>query len=165
MRHARWLVVPLIVVALAAQAPVANARKPKATLSAVVNGHRVRFGRKLISSSGDAASGVIAFGGAQKPHRLGQTLHSLAVGCAIALSANAFPADGMFCTMSYAEVKFSRHLTTKSWAAVDGVTVTVTSFDGTRVAGTFSGTLQPGAGTDGPATLTDGKFDLPLNTP
>jgi hypothetical protein len=164
MRHARWIIVPLIVVALAAHAPVAAARKPKETLSAVVNGRRVKFGRKLISSSGSATSGIIAIGGAQKAH-FGRTARVLGVGCAIALSGATFPADGMFCTMNYTEVKLSRSgLTTKGWTAVEGVQVTVESFDGTRVAGTFNGTLQPPAGASyGPATVTSGIFNVPLN--
>jgi hypothetical protein len=168
MRHARWIVVPLIVVALVTQAPVATARKrkPKASISAVVNGRRVKFGKKLITSSGDATAGSITLGGVKSPHRLGQTGRVLQLGCAVALSANVFPADGMFCVMSYAEVKLARGVPTKTWTAVEGVQVTVTSFDGTRIAGTFSATLEPAAGTnEGPATVTDGKFDVPLNTP
>jgi hypothetical protein len=37
-----------------------------------------------------------------------------------------------------------------------------TSFDGTHVTGTFSGTLAPESGTSTPATITNGKFSLNL---
>jgi hypothetical protein len=166
MRHSRWIVATLLVAALAVEAPVATARrKPKQSISAVVNGHRVKFGAKLISSSGSAASGSFETGGAQKPHRLGQTLRALVFGCATALASPVFPVDGQFCTMGYSETKFSRNLAIKQWAAaVDGIRVTVTSFDGTRVTGTFDGTLPPSdPGADyGPATVADGKFSILL---
>ncbi len=168
MRHVRWIVVPLIVIALAAHAPDAAARKrkPKESISAVVNGRRVKFARKLITTDGNATVGDITLTGAQVPRRLGRTYHSLSLGCAVALSGGVFPADGMFCVMSYVQIKFARPLVTHSWAgAADGVQVTVTSFDGTRIAGTFSGTLEPDSATDGPATVTDGTFDVLLNTP
>jgi hypothetical protein len=159
---------PVARLALVAQAPVATARrpKPKASLSAVVNGRHVKSGKKLITSRGDATSGIFAIGGAQGVH-YGRTARVLGVGCAIALSATTFPADGMFCTLTYSEVKLSRSgLSTKGWSAVEGVQVTVTSFDGTRITGTFAGTMEPSLGTaEGPDTLTDGKFDVPLNTP
>ena len=156
---------PLLVTALVAAPPVTTARtpKPKQSISAVVNGHRLRFKRKAIGSSGSADTGF-ATGGGQQPHRLGQTLRALVVGCAIGLASSVFPVDGQFCTMGYSETKFSRNPTIKQWAAVEGVRVTITSFDGTRVTGTFDGMLPPSApGADyGPATVQDGKFSIVL---
>ena len=166
MRHSRWIVAAVLLTALVAAAPrAATARtpKPKQSISAVVNGHRLKFKRKAISSSGSADTGF-ATGGGQQPHRLGQTLRGLVVGCAIGLASSVFPVDGQFCTLGYSETKFSRNPTIKQWAAVEGVRVTITSFDGTRVNGTFDGTLPPATpGADyGPATVQGGKFSIVL---
>jgi hypothetical protein len=50
----------------------------------------------------------------------------------------------------------------KSWTG-EGLTVTITKFDGARIAGTFEGTLPPGGGgVTTPATFEKGKFDLPV---
>ncbi len=50
----------------------------------------------------------------------------------------------------------------KSWAG-DGLTLTITKFDGARIAGTFEGTMPPGGGgVTTPATFEKGKFDLPI---
>jgi hypothetical protein len=165
MHSTRWIVVSLLVAVVVATAPVASARKPKESISAVVNGHRVKFGRKLVSTSGSAESGSFATGGAQQPHRLGQTLKGLVFGCAVALASPVFPVDGQFCTMGYSETKFSRNLTIKQWAAaVDGVRVTVTAFDGTHASGTFDGVLPPAdPNADyGPVTVQNGKFNVIL---
>jgi hypothetical protein len=166
MHPSRWIVAPLLVAALVATAPVATARrKPKESISAMVNGHRVKFGRKLVNSSGSAESGSFATGGAQQPHRLGQTLKGLVFGCAVALASPVFPVDGQFCTMGYSETKFSQNFAIKQWAAaVDGVRVTIAAFDGTHVSGTFDGVLPPAdPGADyGPVTVQNGKFNIIL---
>ena len=160
----RLAAVLLVVAALGAIASVADARRrPKQSLSALVNGRRVKFGRKLITSTGSAETGTIAFGGGQQPHRLGQTLRGLSIGCAVALASPVFPVEAQFCSLGYSETHFARQLTSKAWAAVDGVHLTVTSFDGTRVTGTFDGTLPPAPGTDAaPVTITDGAFSILL---
>ena len=52
----------------------------------------------------------------------------------------------------------------KGWAAGSGLQVTFLSFDGTRVKGTFEGTLPPGDSnpTDPPANFQKGKFAMNL---
>ncbi len=164
MRQSRWIAAAVLLTALVAAAPrpaTARTTRPKQSISAVVNGHRVKFKRKAISSSGSADTGF-ATGGGQQPHRLGQTLRGLSFGCAVGLAGPVFPVDGQFCSMGYSETKFSRNPTIKQWSAAEGIRITITSFDGTRVNGTFDGTLQPftpGAGF-GPATVQDGKFSI-----
>jgi hypothetical protein len=49
----------------------------------------------------------------------------------------------------------------KSWAG-DGLNVTIESYDGARIAGTFEGALPPGDNVTTPATFTAGKFSLPI---
>ncbi len=53
----------------------------------------------------------------------------------------------------------------KGWGTDDGVRVTIESFDGNTIKGSFSGTFErPGATnpTDPPASVQGGKFSLPL---
>jgi hypothetical protein len=158
------MVVPMLVAALIGHIAVADARHrmPKQSLSAVVNGRHLKFGRKLITSTSSAELGSLNVVGIQKPH-LGKLVRGLIVGCPNIVAGSVFPADGMFCAVSYNEIKYGRNLPMKSWAGVaDAVRVTVTSFDGTRVTGTFDGTLQsfdPSSG-DGPYTVSGGAFDI-----
>lgn len=53
----------------------------------------------------------------------------------------------------------------RGWTSDDQVQVTVTSFDGTTIAGSFSGTFENVGETnptDGPASVTGGKFKVSL---
>src|SRR5690242_19571001 len=71
------------------------------------------------------------------------------------------PAPGQVCTIGYTEIKVSAHPTSKQWQAqYGGPSVTFTSFDGTRVTGTFEGTLDPVAGAPGPISVTKGTFSV-----
>jgi hypothetical protein len=164
MHASRWIVAPLLVATLVTPAPEVMARKPKESISAVVGGHRVKFGRKLVTTSGSAESGSFATGGGQPVRRLGRTVKGLVFGCAIALTSPVFPVDGQFCTMGYSETKVSRNPVIRQWAAAEGVRVTVDSFDGSRLSGTFEGTLPPATpGADyGPVTVANGKFAVIL---
>jgi hypothetical protein len=50
----------------------------------------------------------------------------------------------------------------KLWQG-EGVTMTIDSFDGTRIKGTASGMIPPDEGVDAPALLEDCKFSVELN--
>jgi hypothetical protein len=50
----------------------------------------------------------------------------------------------------------------KAWLG-DGVTMTVTRFDGSRIKGTAEGMIPPQVGTDTPAVLENCKFSVLLN--
>ena len=67
------------------------------------------------------------------------------------------------------ETLFSIHRTqgvndieTTAWIG-EGVTMTITAFDGSRIKGTAEGTIPPQVGTDTPAVLEDCKFTLGLD--
>ena len=142
MRRTLPIVVTVLVALIATVLP-ADARRPREIITALVGGKRVKLKNKQISEP-SATGGSVAFAGGQQPHRLGQTLKSISIGCAAGLDSPIFPVDGQFCTLGYAETKFARPITYKQWAAAgDGVRVTFESFDGTRLRGTFEGTLQP----------------------
>jgi hypothetical protein len=163
MRRTRSIVatalVGLLVTALAADAR----RGPRQIITAIVGGKRVKLKNKQISAP-SLNGGSVAFGGGQQPHRLGQTLKGVTIGCAIGLESPIFPAFGQYCQIGYSETKFSRNLSYKQWASADDAKVHVTfeSWDGTRLHGTFEGTLDPyppGA-PFGPVTVQNGSFTI-----
>lgn len=164
MRPTRWIATTLLAATLVAALPIdAAARKPKPSIGAIVDGHRLKLRRKQLSDPTRTDAGGVAFAGGMQPRRLGQVLKSIAIGCALGLDSPVFPAAGQYCTIGYAETKFSTSLTIKQWAGgPDGVQVTFDSYDGTRLRGTFQGTLapaDPNAGY-GPVTVVKGAFTV-----
>ena len=139
-----------------------TAEAAKQTVTAVVGGHRARFKNKTVVVTAAGAEGVV-FGGAQKPRRLGQLLKGLTVSCPIGLDSATFPVDGQFCVIGYSETRFSQNFSIKQWSGgPDGIRVTFMSFDGTRLRGTFEGTLAPfdPNGGYGPVTVQNGSFSV-----
>jgi hypothetical protein len=162
MRRTRSIVatalIGLLVTALAADAR----RGPRQIITAIVGGKRVKLKNKQISAP-SLTGGSVAFAGGQQPHRLGQTLKGIAIGCAVGLESPIFPVVGQYCSIGYSETKFSRNLSYKQWASADEtVQVTFESWDGTRLHGTFEGTLAPyPAGAPyGPVTVQNGSFTI-----
>ena len=93
---------------------------------------------------------------------LGQTVKALVVTCAAGpLAGCTLPGPDQVCTVAYLETKLGRHPTSKEWStSPGGATVTFTSFDGTRVQGTFAGTLDAIYGATGSVTVTNGSFNI-----
>ncbi len=156
-----WRMRTVLAAALVASLPIAAAAKPKQTMSAIVNGRRIKLKNKRIEGAIAGAGGISITGGT-KLHHLGQVAKTLVVTCASGpLAGGTLPAAGQFCTVGYTETKLSRNPTSKEWLApYGGPTVTFASFDGTRVQGTFEGTLDPVAGTTTPVTVTNGTFNI-----
>jgi len=131
-------------------------------ITAVVNGHRVRFHGKLVCDAynqGDM-SGVFSVTAGQLPHRLGQLVRTIVVTCEIDLAGGTPP---LSCSIGYSEVKLARSPIYRQFGGnLPDVQVTFTSYDGTSVKGTFSGTLAPLAGATSAATVTKGSFSLLL---
>ena len=162
MRSNRWVVGTAFVVALVASLPIEAVAKPKETVKAVVNGHKLRLKNKQIDpGSNIVGAGGIDITGGTKPHRLGQTIKSLVVTCAAGpLAGGTLPGPGQVCTIAYMETKLSRNPTAKEWStAPGGATVTFTSFAGGRVEGTFEGTLTALFGATGSITA-NGTFSI-----
>ncbi len=163
MRTNRWIVAPAVITALVASFAVDAAAKPKQTITAIVNGHKLKLKNQQIQGAIAGAGGISITGGTKLRH-LGQVVKSLVVTCAsgpLTGSTLAAPAPGQTCTIGYMEMKVSRHPTAKQWQApYGGPTVTFTNFDGTRVQGTFAGTLDPVSGTSESVTVTNGLFSI-----
>lgn len=81
----------------------------------------------------------------------------LSLSCVVDLQA--LPATGA-CVSQYSSTVISGLNPTSTSFAGEGITVNVKSLNGTRVTGTFDGTIE---GDDAPATVKGGKFavDLP----
>ena len=162
LRTRRSILAPTLAVALVTGFAATEAAAGKGDkILATVNGHRVRLRRALVCDGYTPA--VVSMVGAQKPHRLGQTVRSLAVACAIDITTSAFPVSPEFCAIGYAEIKVKPGVPVKQWGGSNpDVQVTLEQFDGTVLVGTFSGPLQPVSGTTDPATVTNGRFSLVL---
>jgi len=158
----RWKLAVMLGVALATAFPVSEAAAGRGDkITATVNGHRVRFRRGQVCDGATAAGFSIV--GAQKPHRLGQTLRGLALGCAIDVSTITSPVSPEFCVMGYTEIRFKPGVPTKQWGGSNpDIQITLSPVSGGRLQGMFSGTLQPESGSTAPATVTNGKFSVVL---
>jgi hypothetical protein len=80
------------------------------------------------------------------------------------LSAATFPL-AIPVTETFFTINHTKGLTsieTKAWLG-EGVTMTVTGFDGTRIKGTAEGMVPPQFGSDTPAVLEKCKFSVLLN--
>jgi hypothetical protein len=152
-----------ILAALVATLPLDATAKPKETVSAVINGRRLRLKNKQI----DPGSNIVGAGGIDieagtKFHHIGQVAKALVVTCAAGpLAGGTVPGPGQTCTVAYQETKLSLHPVLKEWSTSPGAaTVTFTSFDGSRVQGTFEGTLPPLVGATNTVTITNGAFSI-----
>jgi len=129
-------------------------------ISAVVGGKRLKFRRGQVCDSynqGDM-SGVFEVTGGKKPHRIGQLLRALAVGCAVDLAAGTPP---LTCNIGYTQFRASANADFHMYAGNSpDVQVTFTSYDGTHLSGTFSGTLAAEDGTTNSIAVTNGSFSL-----
>jgi hypothetical protein len=137
--------------------PVSAAKGDK--LTAVVDGKKLKLRNKTLCAGYNTA--VVSIAGGTKFHHLGQVLRAIAVECDVDLTTAALPVSPAVCSITYTEQGTSlHHPTSKGWAGVSTpdnpvIQVTISSFDGGRVQGTFSGTLT---GVGIPATTVNGKF-------
>jgi hypothetical protein len=137
--------------------PASAARGDK--LTAVVHGRRLRLRNKTVCAGYNTA--VVSIVGGTKFHHLGQVLRALSIACDVDLTTAALPASPSICTILYTEQGTSlHHPTSGAWGSTSTpdnpvIQVTISSFGGGRVRGTFSGTL---AGT--PATTVRGTFSV-----
>jgi len=163
-RPARWVVAATLVMIATAFTVTEATAGPGDKVSAIVNGHRVSLRRKLVCDGYTTAGFSIV--ASQKPHRLGQILRGVAVACPGDITTVPLLTNPMFCSISVTETAVRRAPTAKSWVGSnpDNATIQVelTKFEGGRLEGTFSGTLQPLFGTTTPATVAKGTFSVVL---
>jgi hypothetical protein len=165
MQQKQWIIAAALGAGLATGLPIDAVAKPKESVSATVNGHKVKVHKpKQILAS--LIGGVLGFSitAGKATAAFHHTAKALVVTCVYGCAGPVFPADGQFCSVGYQEVKVAIHPTFKQWVGTSdgGVQVTIDSCDSTHISGTFQGTLnyfEPTASI-GPVTVQDGKFDV-----
>lgn len=152
-----WLVALLGAVVLAG--PLigdAVAKKPKARFSAMVDGKRRKALKRAIFFIYSTTS--FSVNGATKLRR--GVSRTITANCLGDLRALVLPAT-LGCYGTYTE---AGRTGAKDWARNNGMEVTLESFDGSRVVGTFRGALDPGPShaSDLPVTIEGGSCSIIL---
>lgn len=144
----------------------ALAKKPKAKLQATVDGKKFKTRKRVPPTAAyQSLTGLLTvIGASQKGGIRSVSIKTLQFSAQIDLAAATLPVTVPAFTALYSDNTY-RGVTPgapKSWAG-EGLSVTVTKFDGARIAGTFEGSLPPGGGgVTSPANVARGKFDLPV---
>jgi hypothetical protein len=147
----------LAVLALAMAAlPVdtAMAGRKKSKITATVDGTTIKWkGRLVIMSYGEAGVFIVA----TKVARRSKVVPTIGFGCAVDLPSLQLPHTmTLGCSANFSEARAGIPL--RSWLSTgQTVTVTFATFDGTRLTGSVTGTLEPVIGADGPITF-DAEF-------
>jgi len=162
-RSRRWTLAATLAVPLLLTLPAPEARAGKGDkVTLTVNGRRVKFRKKLVCDGYNTAAFSIT--GGQLPHRLHQLVRTIVVSCVlIDITKSTFPVSPPSCEVGYNEFRYKPALA-RQWVGTNpDIQVTVESFDGTRLQGSFGGTLAPYGGTaPAPATVTNGTFSVLL---
>jgi hypothetical protein len=139
----RSIVLAALLAVLVAGVPAVAA--PKNLITATVNGKRVKLKRNVTFTVGGTTVAFLAIG---QTRPRGGLLRTLGFGCGDAPTPNA-PTTLMFCTVNYQETRL-RHPSTKFWAIPSAdQPVTITSYDGTQISGSFDLEVPP-VNTDAP---------------
>jgi hypothetical protein len=140
------------------------AKKAKPILRARIDGKKLKPAQRTVQlSSGGGTIGFLASG--QKLAKLGGTIKTLLVSCAVIVEGRALPFTSTDCLTSYSETKVSKTPTFKIWSDVTlgGTQVTFEEYDGTRIGGRFSAVVPPSSGNPGLAPITvEGEFRGPF---
>jgi len=145
----------------------AGARRKPSSLSARIKGRK--FKAASIAAVGAYAFGptlgILSVGGATKPHlRIGSLIRATAAACITPdLATAAFPLMLSSCSGNYYEYKLGHPEATKVWQTSTGMQMTITAFDGTRVQGTMSGTLDTPPTGEAAVAVESGKFSIRLS--
>jgi hypothetical protein len=129
-------------------------------LTAVVNGKKLKVRNKLVCA-GYTTAAVSVTGTTKNPFHV---IRSIGIACVVDLTTAALPGSPSFCDITYTETRLlpPKHAFSKAWGSISTpdnpvLQVTISSFSGGRLEGTFSGTLAgETAGT--PATTVHGTF-------
>jgi hypothetical protein len=135
----------------------AQARRPRARLSASVDGKRFKAWKRGLTGIYSTAS--FSAGGSTKPRR--GMIRTLQVACAgVDIKTVTLPFAPTLCTGIYQENNI-RTGGLKNWSAL-GIELTADSFDGSRMVGTFRGVIGPSTSnpTEPPVTVEGGTFTV-----
>jgi hypothetical protein len=150
------VMVGVAVVAVLLGVPGATlAKRQKRTVSATVGGKRVNWKGRLVIIRDTGAAGLTVIATKRFATK------TIGVGCGIILTG---PVTTTACSLNY---MVRQHRQFVGWFnpgldPMDPVTVTITSFDGTSIQGSFSGTLQPTTPAAGSPLMVQGTFGGPF---
>ena len=168
-RHSKWLAATalgFVIVVGDAVDDAAARRRPHSTLVARIRGRRFRSPGRLVfggHAQSEVADLIEVGGGTKPPLRLGALLRSMAAACITPPDLETLPFPMTFtCNGNYTEYRLGHVELTKQWSTDTGLRMTITSFDGTRVRGTLTGTFDIPPPGEVPAALENGRFNAPI---
>ena len=159
-RWKRWAVAFVLTASLAAMSPVGEAAA-RSKFVAKVNGRRFKSNKHVILAFNTL--GALSIAGAVVPHRVHGLVRAFGIVCPVPDLAVAVHTT-LPCGADYYEQRLGVFVRNQ-WDTGTMLQVTIDSFDGTRVRGTFQGTLEMVGAThpqDPPAAVANGKFDVVL---
>jgi hypothetical protein len=143
--------------------------KKKAVIQAFVDGKKFKSNKKMRPTAAyqTLTSHLIITGGSIKGGRRSVTTKSLSFNAQVDLTTAVLPITvpslpgAMYTDNTYRGIQSGAP---NSWVDTEGgaFSITIESYDGVRIAGTFEGSMPPGSGVTAPATFTAGTFDLPI---
>jgi len=160
-----WKIVGLLAVAglLALPAGGDAMRGKKEKLKAKINGKGFKANLKdSIVGAHDPTTNVVTLIGLSHKGLRKVTVKTLSLSCVAPLAGTTFPMTVTDCTGSFSIATASLGGASSVGWAGPGLSMTVTSFDGTRLNGTFDGTLPPSDLSDSPANVLKGKFAVDM---
>jgi hypothetical protein len=162
-----WLAVLAALVVGVAHPDEALARRKGQKIKAKVNGKRFKGNvKEAIVGVYDANSKVLTLNAIyQKIRPRKGAIKIFTTSVNVDLGAAGLPVTTPAFFTTYSDTVFTGPVAPgapTTWAG-EGLTVTITDYDGARVKGTFEGSLEPGTpDAEGPATFSKGKFQVDL---
>lgn len=160
-----WKIVGLLAVAGLLVLPTGSdaMRGKKEKLKAKINGKGFKANLKQsIVGTHDGLTNLVILNGTFHKGLTKVTIKNLTVSCVAPLEGATFPLTVTDCTGNFSISTASiRGSSLVAWAG-SGLSMTITSFDGTRLNGTFEGTLPANDVAPQPANIVNGKFAVDL---
>ena len=160
-----WKIVGLLAVAGLLVLPTGSdaMRGKKEKLKAKINGKGFKANvRESIIGTHDGLTNLVILNGTFHKGLTKVTIKNLTVSCVAPLDGVTFPMTVTDCTGNFSIATASiRGSSLVAWAG-SGLSMTITSFDGTRLNGSFEGTLPPNDVAQQPANIVKGKFAVDL---
>lgn len=143
-------------------AGVAEAKK-KEKLTAKVAGKALKVTARFLAGADNGFGGIGITGIKATRHGRSVSTRNISLGCVVpGLAAGMAVPVTVACSGAYLTTV---GVSVKAWVTDSGISLTVTSFDGTRLVGTFTGAFErPGSTnpTDPPATVENGRVSVDL---
>lgn len=155
-----WMTIAVGVALLGAMPGTAAAKKQR--FAAKVGGKALRIPSKTAAASTNGLGGIVITGAKVTLHGHSASSRTLTIGCYVpGLAAGMTLPVTVTCTGTYF---LQVGLSGKAWGSDNGISLTVTAFNGTRLVGTFSGELPPGDtnASDPPVSVQKGKVSVDL---